>query len=126
MKIGITSVFVNDPLVAFTFYTQVLGFMSRLYMPEAKIAIVASPEDPDGTGLLLEPNDNPIAKSYQHGLYTSRIPAIVFTVPNLQEEYARLIQLGVIFSKAPRNTEWGIESEFDDTCGNYVQLIEMA
>lgn len=31
MKIALTSVFVNDPLEAFRFYTQVLGFLKRMY-----------------------------------------------------------------------------------------------
>lgn len=61
MKISVTSVFVDDPLEAFRFYTEVLGFRERLSMPEANLAIVVSPEEPDGTGLLLGPNDNPVA-----------------------------------------------------------------
>lgn len=64
MKISLTSVFVNNPNEAFKFYTEVLGFIERIYMPEAYLAIVVSSEDPDGTGLLLEPNNNPIAKTY--------------------------------------------------------------
>ncbi len=43
-------------------------------MPEAQLAIVVSPEEQDGTALLLEPNDNPIAKAHQEGLYKSGIP----------------------------------------------------
>ena len=80
MKIGLTSVFVHDPIAAFKFYTEVLGFVKRMYMPEAWIAIVVSPEEPDGTGLLLEPNHNAIAKTYQKGLYKAGIPVIVFSV----------------------------------------------
>ncbi|HUE75800.1 MAG TPA: VOC family protein, partial [Chloroflexota bacterium] len=56
MKIAMTSVLVDDPIKAFKFYTEVLGFAERLYMPEAQLAIVVSPEEPNGTGLLLEPN----------------------------------------------------------------------
>src|SRR5688572_30828756 len=69
MKILLTSVFVDSPIDAFKFYTEVLGFVERLYMPEANLAIVASPEEPGGTRLLLEPNDNPIAKTYQEAIY---------------------------------------------------------
>ena len=78
MKIGLTSVFVHDPIAAFKFYTEVLGFVKRMYMPEAWIAIVVSPEEPDGTGLLLEPNHNAIAKTYQKGLYKAGIPSHCF------------------------------------------------
>lgn len=35
MKISLTSVFVDDPGKAFKFYTEVLGFVGRMYVPEA-------------------------------------------------------------------------------------------
>lgn len=124
MKIAVTSVFVDNPVSAHKFYTEVLGFNSRLYMPEAYVAIVASPEEPEGTGLLLEPNDNPIAKTYQEGLFKSGIPAIVFGVPDINREYKKLKNRGVAFKKEPTQTEWGIEAIFDDTCGNYIQLAQ--
>lgn len=124
MKIALTSVPVNDPLAAFKFYTEVLGFVERLYVPEAYLAIVASPEDPGGTGLLLEPNNNPISKPYQEAVYTMGLPIIVFGVADIQQEYERLKGLGVAFSKEPTQTEAGIEAIFDDTCGNYIQLFQ--
>jgi predicted enzyme related to lactoylglutathione lyase len=93
-------------------------------MPEAYLAIVASPEDPDGTGLLLEPNNNPIAKSYQEGIYQSGLPVIVFAVEDVQKEYERLKGLGVVFTKEPTKTDWGTEAVLDDTCGNFIQLYQ--
>ena len=126
MKIAMTSVFVNDPMTAHTFYTEMLGFVSRLYIPEANLAIVASPEEPEGTGLLLEPNDNPIAKTYQEALFKTGLPAIVFSVPDLNKEYERLKQLGIVFKKEPTKTDWGIEAVFNDTCGNFIQLAQVA
>ncbi len=54
MKIAMTSISVRDPIEAFMFYTQKLGFKEKLFMPEMKLAIVVSPEDEDGTSLLLE------------------------------------------------------------------------
>ena len=122
MKIALTSVFVHDPIEAFKFYTEVLGFTSKMYMPEANLAIVASPEDPDSTGLLLEPNDNPIAKTYQQAIYKAGIPVIVFSADDIQLEYERLKERGVIFKKAPTKTEWGTEAIFEDTCGNLIQI----
>src|SRR3712207_1326209 len=106
MKIGLTSVFVDDPNKAFKLYTEVLGFVERLYMPEAALAIVASPEDPGGTGLLLEPNDNPIARTYQEALYQAGLPCIVFATEDIQQEYERLKELGVVFRKAPTRVDW--------------------
>lgn len=122
MKIALTSVFVNDPTQALKFYTEVLGFVTRMYVPEAHLAIVASPEEPDGTGLLLEPNANPISKTYQEALYNAGIPAIVFGVQDLQKEYERLKNLGVVFQAEPAKTEYGNLVDFDDTCGNFIRL----
>lgn len=124
MKISVTSVFVDDPLKAFKFYTEVLGFRERLFMPEANLAIVASPEDPEGTGLLLEPNDNPVAKTYQEGLYKTGLPVIVFSVPDVPREYERLSRAGVVFRQPPTPTEAGLAAVFDDTCGNFIQLFQ--
>jgi predicted enzyme related to lactoylglutathione lyase len=122
MKIALTSVFVNDPIKAFEFYTEVLGFVERMYIPEAVLAIVASPEEPGGTGLLLEPNNNPIAKTYQEAIYKAGLPAIVFGVEDIQKEYERLKERGVVFTQEPTKSDWGTQAVFDDTCGNLIQL----
>lgn len=122
MKIKLTSVFVHDPNEALRFYTEVLGFVKVMHIPEAWLAIVASPEEPQGTGLLLEPNKNPIASTYQDALYKAGIPVIVFGVDDVQKEYERLKELGVVFKKEPRKTDYGIEAMFDDTCGNWIQI----
>jgi len=122
MKIQLTSVYVNDPIAAFTFYTQILGFVENMYIPEAQLAIVVSPEDPAGTALLLEPTGNPIAKRYQESLYNAGFPAIVFGVDDIQKEYDRLKNLGVTFRSEPTKTEWGTQTLFEDTCGNLIQL----
>lgn len=122
MKIKLTSVFVDDPNKAFKFYTEVLGFLSKLHMPEASLAIVVSTEDPNGTALMLEPNGNPIAKTYQEGIYRAGLPVIVFGVENIQQEYDKLKKLGVAFRSEPTKTEWGTQVVFEDTCGNLIQL----
>lgn len=122
MKITLTSVYVDDPAKAFRFYTEVLGFVERMYVPEASLAIVASPEEPHGTGLLLEPNDNPIAKTYQQALRDAGLPVIVFGVDDVEREYERLKALGVVFRSEPKREEWGVQAVFDDTCGNFIQL----
>jgi predicted enzyme related to lactoylglutathione lyase len=125
MKIALTSVIVNNPNEAFKFYTEVLGFVKRMYIPEANLAIVVSPEEPNGTGLLLEPNDNPIGKTFQEALYKQELPAIIFGVEDIQKEYERLKKLGVVFRKEPTKTEWGTQALFDDTCGNLIQIHQV-
>jgi len=125
MKIALTSIPVHDPVAAFKFYTEVLGFQKRLYMPEAGLAIVVSPEEPNGTGLLLEPNGNPISRNWQEGVYNAGLPIIVFGVDDVQQEYEKLKARGVVFKKPPVKTEWGIEAVLEDTCGNYVQIHQV-
>jgi predicted enzyme related to lactoylglutathione lyase len=122
MKIALTTIYVDDPSKAFEFYTQKLGFIKRIYQPEANLAIVASPEDPFGTGLLLEPNDNPIARAYQSALYQDGLPAIVLGVQDVQQVYRRLKNMGVVFQSEPVISEHGTQAVFDDTCGNFVQI----
>jgi catechol 2,3-dioxygenase-like lactoylglutathione lyase family enzyme len=122
MKIQLTSVIVDDPAKAFKFYTEVLGFVERLYVPEVGLAIVASPEEPNGTGLLLEPNGNPIARTFQEALFKEGLPPIVFGVADIQNEYERLKQLGVVFRQVPTKVDWGTQALFEDTCGNLIQL----
>jgi predicted enzyme related to lactoylglutathione lyase len=124
MKIGMTSIYVHDPVAAFQFYTDVLGFKKKIFMPEALLAIVISSEQPEGTSLLLEPNHHPIAKTYQEGLYSNGIPAIVFTTSNVQDEYERLKVAGVKFLSAPMKTDYGIEALFEDGFGNIIQLYQ--
>ncbi len=125
MKIALTNVFVDDPVKAFKFYTEVLGFVERMYVPEAQLAIVASAEEPGGTGLLLEPNDNPIARTYQEAIYKEGLPAIVFGVEDVGQEYERLRKVGVVFRGEPAKTDWGMQVVFEDGCGNLVQLHQV-
>jgi predicted enzyme related to lactoylglutathione lyase len=125
MKIALTSIPVNDPIQAHQFYTEVLGFISRLYMPEAYLAIVASPEEPNGTGLLLEPNNNPLSKTFQEGVFNAGLPLIVFGVEDIHQEAERLQKLGVKFTREPTKNDMGFEAVFNDTCGNYIQLFQL-
>ncbi|PJZ58973.1 VOC family protein [Leptospira barantonii] len=125
MKVLLTGIFVNDPIKAFRFYTEILGFKEKAFVPDANLAIVISSEDPEGTSLILEPNTSPVAKSYQEGLYHSNIPAIVFGVKDIRQEYERLKKLGVVFIKEPTKSAVGTETVFDDNFGNLIQLYQL-
>lgn len=61
MKIHLTSVFVDDQDKALRFYTDVLGFVKKHDVPLGtdRWLTVVSPEEPDGTELLLEPSGHP-------------------------------------------------------------------
>ena len=127
MKIILTSVFVNDQDKALAFYTGVLGFVKKqdVTAGEYRWLTVVSPDQPDGTELLLEPNDNPAAKTYQEAIFGQGIPAAMFEVGNVKEEYQRLKALGVIFTVEPTPVMGTImRAVFDDTCGNLIQIIQ--
>jgi predicted enzyme related to lactoylglutathione lyase len=122
MKIKMTSVYVEDPVKAIKYYTEVLGFKEYMFIPEANLAIVVSAEQPDGTALLLEPNSNPIAKNYQTDLYQSSFPVITFGSDDIEADYQNLKSKGVRFLSEPIKSEWGTSVIFDDSCGNLIQL----
>ncbi len=122
MKISLTSISVNDPLAAFKFYTEVLGFKEKMYMPEMFLAIVVSPEDPDGTAILLEPRGNYGSKEFFDGIYNAGLPVIIFGSDDVQADYEKLKARGVAFKQEPTKNEWGTQAIFDDTCGNYIQI----
>ena len=119
-----TRVYVHSPADAFAFYTDVLGFVEKLCLPEAGLFIVAAAEDPDGTTLLLEPTDNPNARTYQAAVYAAGLPEIVFTTTDIQGDYDRLAARGVVFRQPPKTSESGTQALFEDTCGNLIQLVQ--
>ena len=126
MKISHTSLFVNDQAKALEFYTKTLGFLKKQAVPAGKFKwlTVVSPADPNGIELLLEPNDNPVARTYQKGLVDQNIPATAFSVIDIQTEYERLKALGVEFTTPPTRLENVTIAIFDDTCGNLIQLMQ--
>ena len=128
MKIKLTSVLVNDQAKALTFYTEVLGFVKKRDIPlgDFKWLTVVAPDEPDGVELLLEPNDNPAAQTYQQALFEQGIPLTAFAVEHMEHEYARMKTLGVVFQTEPTPMGDVVAAVFDDTCGNLIQLYEIA
>lgn len=126
LKIKIASVFVNDQEQALKFYTEVLGFVKKSDVPvgEFRWLTVVSAEEPDGTELLLEPNVNPAAKSYQKAIYDQGIPATTFFVEDVEKEFNRLEKLGVKFTTEPEKAGSTVIAVFDDTCGNLIQITQ--
>ena len=126
MEIIVTSIFVEDQDKALAFYTETLGFIKKHDVPSGKFRWISlvSPDDPDGTELILEPNDHPAAKEYQKKLFADGIPVTMFGVADIHKEYQRLSEKGVKFTMQP--TEMGEFSiaVFDDTCGNLIQIIQ--
>ncbi len=122
MKIALTSVFVDDPIKAHQFYTEVLGFRSKEFVEEAQLAIVVSPEDPEGTALLLEPRGDSFAKTYQESVYEAGLPIIVFGAEKVEETRSDLESRGVKFRDDLAKPEWGLENMFEDTFGNLIMV----
>ena len=127
MKIKLNSVLVDDQDKALKFYTEVLGFVKKTDIPvgEFKFLTVVSPEEPDGTELLLEPNENPAAKTFQKAIFEQGIPLTAFAVEDIQKEYERMKKLGVVFTMEPTKMGPVTQAVFDDTCGNLIQIYQV-
>src|SRR5438034_7390575 len=127
MKIKLTSVFLNDQIKALYFYTRTLGFVKKADVSAGKYRwlTVVSAEEPNGPQLVLEPNDNPAAKTYQESILKQGIPTTMFFVDDIQKEYQKLKKLGVKFTMEPTKTPGSIISVFDDTVGNLIQITQL-
>jgi catechol 2,3-dioxygenase-like lactoylglutathione lyase family enzyme len=125
MRITLTSVLVDDQQKALEFYTQRLGFVQKRDIPlgDDRWLTVISPEDPDGTELLLEPDGHPAAKPFKEALVADGIPFTAFTVQDVRAEFERLKALGVRFTQEPLEMGPVTTAVFDDTCGNLIQMV---
>ncbi|GHJ95941.1 hypothetical protein SNE510_54600 [Streptomyces sp. NE5-10] len=128
MRINLAGVFVDDQERALRFYTDVLGFALKHDVPigEDRWITVVSPEDPDGTELVLEPSGHPAVLPYKEALVADGIPATSFAVDDVHAEHARLTALGVRFTQPPVDMGPVTTAVLDDTCGNLIQLAQYA
>ena len=128
MRITLTSVFVDDQHEAERFYTDVLGFVKRHDVPlgEHRWLTVVSPQDPEGTELLLEPGSHPAVGPYREALVADGIPIAQFTVDDVRAEHERLLAHGVRFTQDPVEMGPVTTAVFDDTCGNLVQIVHQS
>ena len=127
MRINLTSVLVDDQQKALTFYTDVLGFVKKTDIPmgEARWLTVVSPDSPDGTELLLEPDSHPAAKPFKEALVDDGIPFTSFAVDDASAEFDRLRSKGVRFTQEPTTMGPMTSAVLDDTCGNLIQIASM-
>ena len=126
MRIHLSSVFVDDQEKALRFYTDVLGFEKKNDVPVGvhRWLTVVSPDNPDGTELLLEPDEHPAVKPYKTALVEDGIPAAAFAVDDVRAEFERLSGLGVRFTQEPAEMGPVITAVLDDTCGNLIQIAQ--
>ncbi len=129
MKIKLTSVSIDDYDKALKFYTEVLDFVKKHDIPlgeGARWITVVSPDEPNGTELLLEPNASyPAMKALKESLFKDGIPFTAFQVNNLDQEYERMKDLGVEFTMEPTNMGMTSAAVFNDTCGNLIQIYQL-
>ena len=128
MRINLASVLVDDQEKALRFYTEVLGFQEKTNVPVGadRWITVVSPEDPDGTELVLEPDEHPAAKPFKKALVADGIPFTAFVVDDVRAEYERLRGLGVHFTQEPADMGPVTTAVLDDTCGNLIQIVHRA
>ncbi|MCA9690158.1 MAG: VOC family protein [Myxococcales bacterium] len=126
MRIKLLSIVVDDQDKALAFYTNVLGFQPKHDLPAGpyRWITVVSPEGPDELELVLEPNANPAARSYQEAMFAQGIPLAAFETDDLAGEYRRLRSHGVVFTREPTPMGPVQLAVFADTCGNLIQLYQ--
>lgn len=126
MRINLASVLVDDQDKALAFYTEMLGFVKKTEIPlgesNARWLTVVSPEQPEGTELVLEPDEHPAAKPFKEALVSDGVPFTSFAVDDVKTEYERLRAAGVRFTQEPVQLGPVTTAVFDDTCGNLIQI----
>jgi catechol 2,3-dioxygenase-like lactoylglutathione lyase family enzyme len=127
MRIGLTSIFVDDQDKAEQFYTDVLGLQVKTnapYGPNERWLTMVSPEDPDGVELVLHLTDD-AARTFQEATRKVGRPVISLRTDDCQRDAERLKAKGVVFVKGPARMDYGgMDAVFDDTCGNLINLHE--
>ncbi len=129
MKATLISIPVRDQEKALKFYTEKLGFIKKKDEPLGggnRWLTLVSKDWQDGPELLLEPAPNHFEPSriYQEALMEAGIPVTQFDVDSVDAEYERLTKLGVEFTANPTQIGTVKYAILNDTCGNYIQLVE--
>lgn len=126
IRVKLTSIMVNDQDRARRFYTETLGFSIKHDIPlgGASWLTVVAPDAVDGVELLLEPTGHPASVPFQQALYREGVPLTQLYTEDLRAEHRRLTELGVVFRSEPQQMGPVLVADFDDTCGNYIRLVE--
>jgi predicted enzyme related to lactoylglutathione lyase len=128
MKIKLTTIYVNNQDKALRFYTEVLGFAKKADFsngPFRWLTITAA-DDPNGTELQLALDDNPAGKAYQQALFQQKQPAVMFFTDDIKADYERIKSRGGEFTMQPTETTGSTIAQLHDTCGNLVQITQLA
>src|SRR5262245_48271254 len=128
MRIQLTSVYVDDQDKALRFYTEVLGFAKKADFSQGPFRwlTVTSPEVPGGAELQLALNNNPAAKAYQQAIFQQNQPAAMFYTDDVKGDYERITTRGGEFTMPPTDVTASTIAMLNDTCGNLIQLTQLA
>jgi predicted enzyme related to lactoylglutathione lyase len=128
MKIKLTTIYVDNLDKALTFYTDVLGLAKKTDFSKGpyRWLTVGSTDEPDGTQLHLELNSNPAAAAYQQAMFQQNQPAIMFNTDDVKGDYERIKARGAEFTMPPTSVTGATIAQVKDTCGNLVQLTQLA
>src|SRR5258708_9228533 len=125
MKINLATIYVDDLDKALRFYTEVAGFVKKTDASHGgyRWLTVASPEEPDGTELHLERNDNPAAKAYQQALFEQGQPAAMSFTDDVKRDYARMKDAAE-FKMPPTKVPGSPSAQANDTRGDLIQITQ--
>ena len=128
MKIKLTTVYVDDQEKALRFYTDVLGLTKKADFSQGgyRWLTVAPADDPDGTELQLELNSNPAAKTYQQAMFEQGQRALMFYTDDVKGDYEQIKSRGAEFTMPPTEVTGSTIAMLNDTCGNLIQLTQLA
>ncbi len=129
MRVTTISIPVMDQEKALQFYTKKLGFIKKKDAPIEggnRWLTLVSQYEQDGIEILLEPGPLHFepCKVFQKALMDAGIPYTQFDVDSVDSEYERLTNIGVEFSIKPSTFGTVKYAVFNDTCGNYIQIVE--
>lgn len=126
MKLQTISIFVDDQQHALDFYVGTLGFAVAADVPlgDYRWLTVIDPDRPDATQISLEPKGHPAAGVFTEAIAADGIPWCVLGVDDVQHEYERLVDQGVVFTQPPTSMGPVIVATLDDTCGNLLQIAQ--
>lgn len=127
MKIGLTSVYVDDQKKALRFYTEVLGLVKRADVTNGPFRwlTVASADEPEGAELQLAANGNPAARAYQEAMFQQNQPAAMLYARDLKGDYERIKANGAEFTMPPTKVTGATIAQLKDTCGNLIQISQL-
>jgi predicted enzyme related to lactoylglutathione lyase len=128
LQIKLTTVYVDDQDKALHFYTDVMGFAKKDDVDNGgyRWLTVTAPGDPDGGQLQLAAAGDPAGKAYQEALFEQSRPAAMLFTDDVKGDYERIKGHGAEFTMPPTDIGFATIAVVKDTCGNLIQLTQLA